>query len=236
MPSLLAINSCHGLNSSVYDAFLGFVSAERKRKAARFLRKEDACRCIVGEVLARYCIGQREKVPIDSIAFKTSENGKPYCDLPGKTQFSISHSKSWVVCAIDDQPIGVDVEHVHSVDFKIAERFFSPEEFTGMLNLPETFRKDRFFDLWTLKESYIKAIGKGLSCPLDSFTIIFKRERIALQTKKDLPEMFLKQYDLGPDYKCALCVSRNDFPEKIEIMAPEELLNKVGAHRDAPNR
>ena len=235
MISITAIENSSDLDDRIYASFLELVSPQRKQRAKRFLRREDACRCIIGEVLAKYCVAVRERIPINEIVFHSDEFGKPRIASTKTMDFSISHSKSWVVCAIDNGPVGIDVEHVHDHDSAIAKRFFHPDEYAMLCALPEDEKKAKFYELWTLKESYIKAIGKGLSCPLDSFAIIFERDRIAMRTKKDLPEMFFKQYDLGTGYKCALCVSRNDFPEKIEIMTPVDLLDAVGAHRDAPD-
>jgi 4'-phosphopantetheinyl transferase len=227
MPSLLAINDSHALEDPMYDRFLNVVSPERKRKASRFLRREDACRSLVGEALARFCIGRRENVPAASIVFQYNDHGKPSADLPGKTQFSISHSHSWVVCALDEGAVGVDIEYIHDHDLDIAKRFFHPREYSEMLYLPQAQRKERFFALWTLKESYIKAIGKGLSCPLDSFAIVFERDLPSMQMDENLQPLFFKQYEFGPHYKCALCLSKPDFPPAVETLTPQELLRKL---------
>jgi 4'-phosphopantetheinyl transferase len=227
MISLCAVSQCHNLSGEVYKAFLDVISLERQQKAARFLRKEDACRCITGEVLTRYCIAKIQKSSFRSISFKKNEYGKPSIDFAPNTHFSISHSGTWTLCAIDTQPLGVDVERLHVVDENLAKRFFSQEEYMELTKVPIEIRQQRFFDYWTLKESYIKAIGKGLSCPLDSFTIYFSRDNILMKTRNNLPTLFFKQYDLDPDYKCALCASNENFPEKIKIYTPEELLIRI---------
>ena len=87
--------------------------------------------------------------------------------------FNLAHSGEWVVCAVDEDEIGVDIEAHHSMDFGVANRFFCREEralLEGKRAEAEYART--FFRIWSLKESYVKAIGKGFSCPLDSFACL----------------------------------------------------------------
>ena len=227
MVSMAAVEFGSKLTDNCYSSFLTLVSPERKNRAAAFKRREDAYRSVIAEVLARYCIAGREKVPPESIVFQNNTFGKPFVELPGKTLFNISHSDSWVVCAIDDGPIGIDIERIHPPDFEMAKRFFHPDEFSEMIGLPKRLRIKRFFELWTLKESYIKALGMGLSCPLDSFTMLFDGDQIMLRAGHDDPALFFRLYDFGPDFQCSLCLSHDKFPEKVEAMSPEKLLEKI---------
>jgi 4'-phosphopantetheinyl transferase len=223
--SLYAVHLDFPMTDSLFKALLASVSEERRQRAKRFLRHEDACRSVAGEALARYCIGQREKVPARGIFFTLNEHGKPGVDLPGKTQFNVSHSGSWVVCAVDNGTVGVDVERIHGVDFEISKRFFGPAEHEDLALLSGEAKKERFFDYWTVKESYIKAIGSGLSHPLKSFSIFFKDGRIEMKVEKEMPVMHFKQYDLGQEYKCALCATHEDLPDEIVFVKAEELVS-----------
>jgi 4'-phosphopantetheinyl transferase len=225
--SITAIKNSSVLDDRLYASFLELVSPERKQRAARFLRREDACRCIIGEVLAKYCIALREHIPLNEIIFQADEFGKPRLASAKTLDFNISHSKSWVVCAVDKGPVGIDVEHLRKHDIDIAKRFFHPDEYAMLCVVPEEEKKAKFYEFWTLKESYIKAIGKGLSCPLSSFGVYWENGRIGIKTVGELPTMVFKQYDLGADYKCSACALHDDFPDEIEIMTPEELLETV---------
>jgi 4'-phosphopantetheinyl transferase len=88
--------------------------------------------------------------------------------------FNLSHTDGSIVCLLAaDREIGVDVEDTTRADIglvEIADRYFSPTEVAALGALPEAARPDRFFDYWTLKESYIKARGLGLQLPLDQFS------------------------------------------------------------------
>jgi 4'-phosphopantetheinyl transferase len=222
--SLFAVKLDFPMNDSLFESLAAVVSEERRQRAKRFLRREDACRSVVGEALARRCIGQREHVAPHMISFIYNEHEKPAVSLPYKTHFNVSHSGQWVVCAVDDRAVGVDVERIHDIDFEISKRFFSSTEHEDVASNSEAIRKERFFDYWSLKESYIKAIGKGLFCSLGSFTVILKNGRIGMKADDGLPIMFFKQYDIDPGYKCAVCAPHEeDLPEEVVFVKAEEL-------------
>lgn len=128
-------------------------------------------RALVRNVLSKYLQG----VPPEDIKFTTNKHKKPYVSpeqLAFPLQFNISHSDKMIVMAVSaGNEIGVDVEYLdrdNSV-FDIAERFFTENEYQHLKALPDEQQNKRFFSLWTLKEAYIKACGKGLYIPLDEF-------------------------------------------------------------------
>lgn len=96
--------------------------------------------------------------------------GKPYlAHYPG-VHFNLSHSGSWGACALSEAPVGVDVELVRPLRQNVAGRFFTPTEQAFLARQSEPERA--FFRLWTRKESFIKALGKGLTLPLNSFSVL----------------------------------------------------------------
>lgn len=102
-----------------------------------------------------------------------NEYGKPYfCDYKD-VDFSLSHSGKYAVCAIGTGPLGCDIEKIKDANLNIAKRFFSEKEYEYLKDLEDKEERNRsFFRLWTLKESYIKAIGEGLKHPLND--LVFK--------------------------------------------------------------
>jgi 4'-phosphopantetheinyl transferase len=203
MMLITAISNADNLSVEQYDNLLRVISDSRKDRVKRFLRREDACRSIVGEALARYCISKFWNIPALAIEFLTDEFGKPHVSNKEKIHFSISHSHEWVVCAVSNTPVGIDVEKIHKHDPGIAKRFFHEKECEYIESLPDSSKDNAFFELWTLKESYIKAIGKGLSQPLKSFCILPDSCQLGMEVFADIPIMHFKQYDIAPDYKCA---------------------------------
>ncbi len=100
-------------------------------------------------------------------------------DDKGLVYFSISHSGEYVAVAVSEEPVGIDVEHKDDKRFLISKRMFdqndmdyiAPEGFEALETDSDTEEAQcRFRDVWTIKESYVKCIGKGLTIPLKSFT------------------------------------------------------------------
>ncbi len=103
-------------------------------------------------------------------------NGKPCFAGAAGVLFNCSHSGEWAVCALaarDEgiEAIGVDIEKVETRPDYAPSKFFHPAEKAWLEGTGEADRAEAFSRLWTLKESYIKALGLGLSLPLDSFEI-----------------------------------------------------------------
>ena len=192
------------LSKDIYNRLLNKVSIEKQRKIKKFRFYEDAQRSLLAELLIRYALKQEWQIE-KNIAFSKNEYGKPYlAELPN-VHFNISHSGDWVVCVVDNQPIGIDVEEIKSVDFKIAERFFAKAEYEALQKISESDRLNYFFKIWTLKESYIKAVGKGLAIPLGSFVISFnKQNEIYFSSDTSNQKYFFNQFFIDNKHILAL--------------------------------
>lgn len=152
------------------------------------------------------------------------ENSKPFFNLRSSLHFNVSHSGQWVVAAFAGKPVGIDVEKIRDVNLQIAHRFFSPMEVNFLMSAPEDQRKSHFFELWTLKESYLKSIGKGLTQPLSSFTISKIGNKINLGESGKPAEVFLYHVDLEEGYVLSVCAGEEIGNQKIEIINIEDLL------------
>ncbi|UUZ92003.1 4'-phosphopantetheinyl transferase superfamily protein [Paenibacillus sp. P25] len=156
----------------VVSALMPLVPKEKTEKLRRFKFKEDCCRSLAAELLIRVILAGKTRLKNREIRFGRNAYGKPHLtDYP--LHFNLSHAGHWVVCAIDEAPIGIDIEEIKPIDLTIAKRFFSHVEWMDLEQKPEEDKLGRFYDLWTLKESYMKNIGLGLSIPLNqiSFTV-----------------------------------------------------------------
>ncbi len=125
--------------------------------------------------------------PVDPVAWRFDKNsfGKPQIGQPDKTlpiRFNLSHCDGMIVCGIvRDYDIGVDVEDSQRstrAALTSLSSYFSTEEIEALEKLPTKLQKQRFFDYWTLKESYIKARGMGLAIPLRKFSFKFHADKL----------------------------------------------------------
>ncbi|TCO70398.1 4'-phosphopantetheinyl transferase family protein [Marinisporobacter balticus] len=211
-----AVRSSYRMDSYYFDTLMRFLSYEEGDKIKRYQRWEDAQRYLIGKIAIKSLICNSYGLENEDIYFSVNKFGKPYVKGVKDLHFNISHSGEWVVYAIDRSSIGIDVEEINDIDLDIADRFFSKDEYSELLELNKEHRLGRFFDLWTLKESYIKAEGKGMSIPLDSFTIRKKGEVISIKGADK--SYYFKQYDIAENYKLSVCAMNNNFPMDINIM------------------
>ncbi len=148
---------------------------------------------------------EQENIPKNAQIFAKNALGKPFLTTKTGIHFSLSHSGSWVFCAISRDPVGVDVE-LPRCTAEIAHRFFQPEELEGLELVPEQLNR-----LWTAKEAFVKALGGGLTIPLNSFSVFLQGQGAVLeQTLSPLPYR-LHEYQTEESRVC-LCTTE-DRPE-----------------------
>ena len=145
--------------------------AERVR-AARFAGEVHRRRFIVRRGRLREMLGAAVGEPPGALRFSYNAYGKP--ELAGAPlHFSASHSRDTMALAISDVPVGCDIEAVdEGLDWRpIAARLFAPEEQEELAGLPPQEAAIGFFGCWARKEAFVKALGQGLSYPLDAFAV-----------------------------------------------------------------
>ncbi|MHA6532883.1 4'-phosphopantetheinyl transferase family protein [Paenibacillus sp. BAC0078] len=209
---------------------LDLLSEERRERTLRYRREEDRIRSVLAEALIRTLLIKEHNMDNRSLRFAVNQYGKPYlADLPG-CQFNLTHAGDYVLCAIDQKPLGIDVEEIKPIDLSIASRFFAPGESQEIERMPEDRRLDHFYQLWTAKESYIKFRGTGLSMPLNSFSLQISGGRIELVEQGDSPvaqvECYFKPFHLSSDYKVTLCSESPNHPKEIQSIDCYELLRE----------
>ncbi|MGE2643814.1 4'-phosphopantetheinyl transferase family protein, partial [Escherichia coli] len=120
---------------------------------------------LIADLLVRSLIIRKYSISNEEIEFKNNLYGKPYLHNFSNFEFNVSHSGDWVVCAVDKFSIGIDVELIKPIEFEIAKSFFAEAEYNDLLSIEPLRKLDYFYDLWTIKESYVKVLGEGLTIP-----------------------------------------------------------------------
>lgn len=159
------------LSNENYIHYYSLMSEKKKQRVDRLRFEDDKKRTVVGEMLARQAISKWSGVPEECIVFEIAQHGKSYAKELN-VEFNISHSTDMVVCVVDDNPVGVDIEKIRPIDLNMAKRIFSEEEtryIFGCAPDVEDYNHylndvvlQRFFEHWTKKEAYGKLVGKGV--------------------------------------------------------------------------
>ncbi len=143
-----------------------WLSHDETARAARFHFEEHRRAFVLGRGVLRAILGGILETPPGQILFSYGPKGKPgLADPNSPLRFNVSNSGDLAVfCLAEGCDIGIDVEQVRPIPDmdRIAARFFAPEEASELMGLPEADRPRGFFNCWTRKEAYIKAVGDGL--------------------------------------------------------------------------
>ncbi|MGG1517996.1 4'-phosphopantetheinyl transferase superfamily protein [Paenibacillus oryzisoli] len=213
------------------DAGWQYLTEEKRAKLLRFHREEDRQRGLWAELLLRSSVCSELGIANRSIALVSNAYGKPQLAEDAGFHFNVSHSGRWVVCLTDEQPVGVDVEKHAPFDPRIAHSFFTAAEvrFLEEPAHPEE-RQQRFFQLWTAKESCIKAVGKGLSLPLHSFSVVpaISNDGLGLVDVEG-GTWQLRQLALDPGYSFTVCCKPQAVWYGAEQLTAETILAKIKA-------
>ena len=153
--------------------------------------------------------------PLDIAA---NENGKPYLTAAPDVHFSLSHSAAWAVCAVSDHPVGVDIQQCRSFKPNIADRFFHPDEVQYLSSLSPAERENAFYTLWALKESYVKADGRGLRL-LRQFCVDIACQPPAI-TVGAPGSLFVPDFP-DPAYKLGVCVQKKNEKSPTLTVLPQ---------------
>jgi 4'-phosphopantetheinyl transferase len=193
------------------------LTPDEKQRADRFINPADAerfilCRGLLRRTLADYL----EQKPAD-LCFSHNENGKPFLK-ESNLSFNVSHSRDRLLIAVTcARAVGVDIEFRRDgVQMTpIADRWFSPAErefFQGSENPHNTF-----FDIWSKKEAYVKALGEGIFRDLNSFTVPFGNDP-KVPDIGTINGWFFQTLEIDPAYAAALVSEAPPVPVQLRTI------------------
>ncbi len=179
-------------NFQASPAALALLNDEERQQQQRFIPPAKKHEFLVTRVLVRSVLGEMLGMAPDSLAFVRNEWGRPALApelVTTPLHFNISHTDGLVVCLVSNEhELGVDTEQLSRAPtlLKLAANVFAADELNALSQLPDHEKEQRAVDLWTLKESYIKARGMGLALPLDGFAFHFEPDGIRLEIAPEL--------------------------------------------------
>lgn len=166
-----------------------------RKKILRFRRWEDRQARILGYLMlleglqcCGYAVGALGDILVDRF-------GRPY--IAEGVDFNISHTDEWVTCAVTSQGrIGIDIEKIRPIDLSDFKDYMSPGQWQKIKESENMY--ETFFDFWTIKESTLKADGRGLSMPLEQ--VESHGDKAVLEGKT----WFLKKLNISNSSSCHL--------------------------------
>jgi len=153
----------------IYEKYPEFISPERLERIFRMKPENDRILSFFAEAEIKKEISEISGMNFRDIKFSYNEYGKPFIkNIP--YHFSVSHSGNFIAFSLSGNPVGVDIERFRKPRLRVAERFFTQNEYHYIIKSenPET----EFYNIWTKKEAYIKMLGTGLSKSLKSFDVL----------------------------------------------------------------
>lgn len=149
-----------------------YLSDERRAEAEKRKNERDRELFLAAEILLNRSLERLNvEIPIPA-AYRRNPYGKPYLDLTEKFCANWSHSGEYVICAVSDGEIGIDLQYAgREPKESLIRKVLQPEELLYYETVPAEERTGLFYQYWTVKESYLKAIGTGFHTSLDTFYV-----------------------------------------------------------------
>lgn len=212
------------VDSALLQQLAATLSDDEHARAARFYFERDRRRYLVARGILRSILGSVLSVEPSRIAFRYGDRGKPFLarEFDRNLFFNVAHSHEHVMVAVaENAEVGIDIEAVRPVaaPLAIADRYFSPTERAALHGLTPAACLTAFFQCWTRKEAYVKALGDGLAHPLDGFDVtlgVTDPERLEICAEGAvLAPWSLHDLSELPQYAAAVVVRGH--PERVHV-------------------
>jgi len=198
-------------NEILFREKLRQLSPYRQQKIAILRHERDKDRSLGAGLLLDHGLavyGLQEK----SVEYEIGEWGKPTLKYYPEICFSLSHSGDYAICTIGNRPVGNDIEYVKDGRLKVADRFFAEEELEWLYDAgTQDERTLRMFRLWTMKESFLKVTGRGMSLALKDFVIHMDEAsgRARVRHSFDAKYYYMREYREIDGYCTAVCTQES---------------------------
>ncbi len=219
------INTRQYENETAFNTAVESVSPYRRQKIALLKNMKDKMRSLAAAIalntaLKEYGLEER------TMEYDVGKQGKPYFRYNPDIHFSLSHSGDYAICSIGAHETGNDIELIKSGRERVAKRFFATEELDWIYETQSPREIDeRIFRIWTMKESFLKVTGLGMSLPLKDFTVaVADDENVTIRqninditycTKEYAMPETLPEYDA---YKISVCSEVGTFASELVVV------------------
>ena len=207
------------------EDYISHISQNRIERIQKLRFLNDQNISLLSGLLLKYSVSKYINFDINKLRlyFHYNSNKKPFLKNLPSIHFNLSHSGNYIVCAISNQNIGIDIEKHVLIDFNNLVNFFHQKEKSEILS--NHLKKEKiFYDIWTKKESFVKFIGTGLTIPLNSFYSDPSSGLIIVNNSQCIPITKVFSIHMDNTYSCSICTQKSNNPI-IEYISLDKLLS-----------
>lgn len=212
-------------DETIFNTALKSVSPYRRQKIALLKNMKDKMRSLAAAIALNTALkayGLEER----TMEYDVGKQGKPYFRYNPDIHFSLSHSGDYAICSVGTHETGNDIELIKSGRERVAKRFFATEELDWIYKAQDPLERDnRIFRIWTMKESFLKVTGRGMSLPLKDFNIIISNdENVTIRQNINDITYYMKEYAMPetlPEYdayKISVCSESETFAPELVVV------------------
>ncbi len=192
-------------HNDLLGKWMSGMSAEKRSRMERMRRREDVLTAVTAHRLLCFALKSTYGVEPSPDDWAVGEFGKPYLKNVKHIHFNISHSGNMAMCVLHNGKVGVDIELIRPIKPGLEKRIMSERERQVFLQCAD--KTKLFYQIWTLKESYLKYTGRGLGA-LGEITIL-PGEAI----DSNITGCRFSLIDLIPGYQSAICVGTDELSD-----------------------
>lgn len=195
------------------------ITKQKFEKVLRMRNRKRANGMILGELMVRKLIKEFLNIDNSKIEITSNSYGRPYLKNSTAIKFNISYSNDWVVCIMDNEDVGIDIEYIYPIELNYFKNVLSDFE-RNYLEEEKQGGVDKLFRIWTLKECYLKALGIGLTVPLNKLSFKVNDNGWVLDsTLLEYDTNFnFKQISFDSNYVISLCTRKEYFNTKVRLI------------------
>jgi 4'-phosphopantetheinyl transferase len=204
----------HDFNQKAFYKAISLLSNDRQKYFMRYKFIEDLRRSFIGHALVSVLLSKELGVPYSALDFLKTINGKPFVSNKNHLDFNISHSGNFVAACLSSKgKVGIDIEKLKNINFRSILNKFTKKE-RELIIQNNQINPQAFYTIWTLKESYLKYMGKGLTLPIDSINFLKIGEEISFNIQEPTKDIYFKTIYPSKNYVLSLCT---DFKHDIVV-------------------
>ncbi len=211
------------------EAYAPYLTKARKTEAQKRRKTRDRQLCLAAEVLLNLSLelaGIGMSLPA---VYQRNPYGKPYLTEHEGIHVNWSHSGDWVICAISDREVGIDLQdNRREPGEALIRRMLQPEELSYYEKVPDEQKRRIFYEYWTVKESFLKAVGTGFHMPLDNFYVRMEDENPQIVQRAGEKSYICRLLDFADDgYTASLCVEKETARKGMHRVIKEQSMECI---------